>query len=149
MSDLGLLSYQYQELADLARQLKQWAVRIKCAHYNLPIPDEDLAVIELSVALSELARITCFLKDVVGQDEGAWSQDWLANPPLPTVLVERLNEAHVYELPLYVKQLKRLSEHLQKGVEALTDKDIALLDGIVLAADADANAVFRRLMRWK
>ena len=149
MSDLGLLSYQYQELANLARQLKRWAVRVKCARYNLPVPDEDLEGLDLPTSMKELGRITRFLKDVIAcEDEGAWPEHWLSEPPLPTVLVERLRVTHALDLPLYGRQLARLSDRLQKGIEALTDKDVDLLDGIVLAADADANAVFRRLMRW-
>jgi hypothetical protein len=149
MSDLGLLSYQYQELANLARQLKQWAVPIKCAYHHLPFPETDAAHPNLSTAVAEMEQIARFLSEVIVlEDEGAWPEKWLADPPLPTLLVERLRNAHAYELPLYVQQLSRLSEHLHKGVESLTARDVSLLDNIVLAADADVNAVFRRLMRW-
>ncbi len=149
MSDLGLLSHQYQALANLARQLKQWAVRVKCAHYNLPVP-EDIAAFDVPTAVNELARIMSFLKDVVGlKNEGEWPEHWLTEPALPSVLVEQLHNAHTHEMPLYIQRLEQLSEHLGKGAEALTDKDMTLLDSIVLAADADANAVFRRLMRWR
>ena len=148
MSDLGLLSYQYKELAELARQLKQWAVQVRCAYHDLPAPETNKAS-DLTTAIAELARVTRFLGDVIGlEDEGSWPKHWLADPPVPTVLVERLRDAHAYDRPLYIKQLARLAKHLDQGVEALTDRDMNLLDGIVLAAGADANAVFRRLMRW-
>lgn len=148
MSDLGLLSHQYRELADLARQLKQWAVQVRCAYHDLPASETDDAP-DLTIAMSELAQVTRFLADVVDlESEGAWPEHWLANPPVPTALVERLRDAHAHDRPLYIRQLTRLAEHLEQGGEALTDRDMSLLDSIVLAAGADANAVFRRLMRW-
>jgi hypothetical protein len=148
MSDLGLLSYQYKELAELAQQLKQWAVQVRRAYHDLPAPETDEAS-DLTTAMTELARVTRFLGDVIGlEDEGAWPKHLLADPPVPTVLVERLRDAHAYDRPLYIQQLARLAEHLDEGVGALTDRDMDLLDGIVLAASADANAIFRRLMRW-
>ncbi len=148
MSDLGLLSHQYKELAELARQLKHWAVQVRRVYHSLPAPETHEAS-DLTTAKTELARVARFLADVINcEDEGAWPKHWLVAPPMPTALVERLRDAHAYDRPLYVKQLARLAEHLDQDPEALTDRDMSLLDGIVLAASADANAVFRRLMRW-
>jgi hypothetical protein len=148
MSDLGLLSHQYKQLAELARQLRHWAVQVRRAYHNLPAPEPDNES-GLKTAMTELARVTRFLGDVIGlKDEGEWPRHWLAEPPVPTVLVERLRDAHAYDQPLYIRQLARLTENLDQGLEALTERDMSLLDGIVLAAGADANAAFRRLMRW-
>ncbi len=104
---------------------------------------------DLASALDGWMRIARFLRDVVGlEDEGAWPEEWISDLPLPTMVVERLREVHAYQRPLYLTQLERFAEHLDKGIDALTDKDMDLLDDIVLATTADANAVFRRLMRW-
>jgi hypothetical protein len=148
MGDLGLLSHQYKELADLARQLRQWAVQVRRSYHNLPIPGTDEEP-DLTTAIAELTEVARFLREVIElEDEGAWPEGWVANPALPIAVVERLRGMHAYDRPLYVKQLARLGEHLEQGREALTHTDLGLLDDIVLAAGADANAVFRRLMRW-
>lgn len=150
MSDLGLLSHQYQELAALARQVRQWVMQIKQAYYHLPSGEvHDAQSGDLPTAMTELARITEFLKDVVGfENEGLWPDRWLTEPPLPPVLVKRLHELHTFERPLYISQLALLTKHLKDDLDALTEKDLELLDGIALATNADVNAVFRRLMRW-
>lgn len=150
MSDLGLLSHQYQELATLARQIRQWVMQIKQAYYHLPGSEaDDVQSDELPTAMTELARITEFLKDVVGfENEGVWPDRWLAEPPLSPVLVKRLHESHAFERPLYISQLALLTDHLKDDLDALTEKDLELLDDIALATNADVNAVFRRLMRW-
>jgi hypothetical protein len=148
MSDLGLLSQQYKERAGLARRLRQWAVQVRRAYHSLPVPEID-GEPDLAIALTKLAHVARFLEDVIGlEDEGTWPRRWLVNPALPTVVVDRLREAHALDRPLYIKQLARLAEHLENGTDALTGRDLNLLDDIVLAAGADANAVFRRLMRW-
>jgi hypothetical protein len=151
MSDMGLLSQQYQALSALARQLRQYAVLIKRFHYHIPESAKEATTtsINLTTACAELARVTRFLRDVIEvENEGSWPEYWVANPPLPTGTIERLRAAHVYDMPLFVKRLERLAEHLEQGANTLVDKDIELLDSIVLAANADTNAVFRRLMRW-
>lgn len=151
MSDLGLLSHQYQELAALARQLRQWVMQVKQAYYHLP-PDNTEGVVEpddLITAMKELAHIAEFLKEVVGlENEGMWPDRWLADPPLPPMLVKRLRELHAFERPLYINQLAQLTSRLRNDIDALTEKDLELIDDVTLAMNADVNAVFRRLMRW-
>jgi len=151
MSDMGLLSQQYQALSALARQLRQYAVQIKRFYHHIPETTKEAATTppNLTTACAELARVARFLRDVIDvENEGAWPEHWLANPPLPTGTIERLRAAHIYDRPLFMRRLERLSEHLEQGANTLVDKDIELLDSIVLAANADTNAVFRRLMRW-
>lgn len=146
MSDLGVLSQQYQELTNLSRQLRHAAMQIHRAYHHIPGGEPNQP---LDIVLRQLAEIACFLRDVVGlDDEGQWPEKWLAALPLPTFVVERLRDAHTHDLPLYSKQLTRLAEHLERGIPQLTDTDLDVLDGIILAVGADANAVFRRMMRW-
>lgn len=150
MSDSGLLSYEYNELATLARQLKDWTIALKQVFYKIPQSTEEEAVqADLDTALRGLKRTVEFLCDVIEvEDEGAWPEHWLTSLPLPTLVVERLRKAHTFEGPLYVSRLERLRDRLQVGISSLTRKDIELIDDIVLATNADANAIFRRLMRW-
>ena len=149
MSDLGLLSQQYHELVGLARQVREWAIQVKRASYEIAPPQGDAMQASLDTSLSELARVMRFLRDVIAlEDEGAWPEQWLANPPLPTFLVERLRAEHALDLPRYQNQLARLTEHLERGVRELTETDLETLDSVVLAVNADVNAVFRRMLRW-
>lgn len=149
MTDLGLLSHQYQEFAELARRLRQDAAAIKIAFYNLPKEESQESEVELAEAMRELAQVSEFLRDVIDvKDEGKWSEQWVAAPPIPSAIVERLRDAHENDRPLYVKKIGTLAQHLNGTVADLTEQDMSLIDEIVLAANADATAVFRRLMRW-
>lgn len=149
MTDLGLLSHQYQEFAELARRLRQEAAAIKFAFYDLPESESPEPKVELTLAMRELAQVSEFLRDVIDvKDEGKWPEHWLAAPPIPSVIVERLRDAHENDRPLYRKKIEVLTQHLNGSVAELTEQDMSLIDEIVVAANADATAVFRRLMRW-
>lgn len=150
MTDLGLLSHQYQELATLARRLRLETALIKVSYHRLMGAENAQAQRDLGEAIKELSRIAEFLKDVVDvNDEGEWPQLWLASPPVPSVIVERLRQVHENDRPLYMEKLGHLKQHLDQSVQALNDQDMVLIDEIVLAANADASLVFRRLMRWR
>jgi hypothetical protein len=147
MSDLGLLSKQYKQLHELLRLLRQWITVIKQVHYNIGEPVESS---ELTGAANGLSRITTFLRDVIPtEDEGEWNEDWLLDPPLPTDVVEKIRETHSNDQSLYLQQLRKLTSHLEEEPMQLIDQDIEMLDGIMLAASADVNEVFRRMMRWE
>ncbi len=148
MSDLGLLSHQYQAMAELARQLRRDVLQIKRLYYGLPLSANDRGT-DIQASLAEFQRVVEFLCEVVPlAEEVAWPERWLDDPPLPSVLVENLRRIHTLDSPLYVKSLKKLEERLQQGIADLKEKDIFLLEEIAQSASTDANTVFRRLMRW-
>jgi hypothetical protein len=148
MSDLGLLSHQYQAMAELARQLRRDVLRIKRLYYGLPLPANDKET-DIKASLAEFRRIVEFLGAVVPlAEEEPWPERWLDDPPLPSALVENLRKIHTLDAPQYIKTLKRLEQRLQQDITALKEKDIFLLEEIAQSASADANTVFRRLMRW-
>ncbi|MBZ0317133.1 MAG: hypothetical protein K8L91_11995 [Anaerolineae bacterium] len=148
MSDLGLLSYKYQTMAELARRLRRNILLIKRHYYGLPLPKED-EDIEIGKVIVEFQEISKFLRDVISlSGEDAWPTNWLDEPPLPNALVEQLRKIHKLDRPQYIKALARLEQRLQ-DIVGLTEKDISLLEEIAYTASVDANSVFRKLMRWE
>ncbi len=148
MSDLGLLSYEYQMLLDLTQHLKEWVGQLKRLHFDLAVlegPDH----VSPGEAATSLELVVRFLCDVIGQEPSEWPEKWISALPLPVDIVDRLRELHSLDLPQYRQHLNTLAEHLDAGADSITDKDIVILDEIVAAAGADTNAVFRRLMRWR
>lgn len=147
MSDLGLLSYKYQTMAELARRLRRNVLLIKRLYYGLPVSEKDKET-DIRKMLVETQEIVEFLRDVVPlSEEDVWPARWLDESPLPNDLVEQLRKIHNLDKPQYVKTLTRLGQRLQ-DITALKEKDIFLLEEIAYAASADANTVFRKLMRW-
>src|SRR5690606_22715075 len=110
---------------------------------------ESIEVAELAQAADGLSRVSKFLRHVIpAEDEGEWGEEWIIDPALPIDVVEKIREAHSSNQALYLEQLSRLTSHLENDPRQLTNKDIAILDSIMLATSADVNEVFRRMMRW-
>lgn len=147
MSDLGLLSHKYQTMAELARRLRRNVLLTKRLYYGLPLPEKDKET-DIGKSLAEIQEIVEFLRDVVPlSEEDTWPVRWLDESPLPNDLVEQLRKIHTLDRPQYIKTLTKLGQRLQ-DITALKEKDISLLEEIAYAASADANTVFRKLMRW-
>jgi len=147
MSELGLLSYQYQALAELSRQLRNYIVYAKRIHYDLPIdPNDEL---NSTIVSTYFNKIVQFLSEVIDlENESSWPEDWIDDPPLPNAVVERLRLQHEFDRLFYTKQLQRLAERLESDLTLVTPKDIKLLEEIAQATNMDTTSVFRRLMRW-
>jgi hypothetical protein len=146
MSDLGLLSKQYQQLHEFLHRLRRWTTTIKQVHFKIGEQVDESDVID---ALNGVSRIATFLRHVIPKvDEGEWDREWILDPPLPVDVVERIREIHSSNQSLYIEQLQKFLSRLQEKPMRLTDKDIDALDEIMLAASADINEVFRRMMRW-
>lgn len=148
MSDLGLLSHQYQIMAASARRLRRNVLRIKRQYYGLPLPGSDTQA-DIKSSEAEMLVIVEFLRDVIPlTEEESVPVKWLDGAPLSNALVERLRKIHILDSPQYIKVLTRLEQRLQQGSTALNEKDLFLLEEIAQSANADANIVFRKLMRW-
>lgn len=148
MSDLGLLSHEYQRLLDLTQHLKELVGQLKRLHLGLAVlggPDHVLP----NEAATRLEPVIRFLYDVIGEEPSGWSENWITAMPLPMAVVDRLRELHALDLPQYRKHLESLADHLGAGADSISDMDLTILDEVVAAAGADTNAVFRRLMRWR
>src|SRR5437016_2830596 len=66
---------------------------------------------------------------------------------VPGALVARLRAARQGDLAYYLEDLEKAAARLRQGIDALTEADLALLDELAGAADAETSSVFRRLMR--
>ncbi len=149
MSDLGLLSHQYQELTEMSQRIRAWVVSIKRKHYGLDseVPTDEPE--QLAKARFGLANIALYLRDMLElDDQGLPPEKWISEPPLPISMVDRLRLDHQTDRDLFSARLQRLASRLSEKDHKLTEKDIAVLDEFLMAASADTNAVFRRLMRW-
>ncbi|MCL4732916.1 hypothetical protein KJZ71_03910 [Patescibacteria group bacterium] len=146
MSDLGLLSKQYEQLNVLLRRLRKWITVSKQVYYEL---GDGVDEIDKTEAVASLTNVVIFLEQVIpAEDEGEWAEEWIIDPPLPIEVVKKIREAHANNQPLFLDRLRRLTLHLKEDLMQLTDTDIEMLDEIMLAASADVNEVFRRMMRW-
>jgi hypothetical protein len=146
MSDVGIISYEYQKSSELAKGINDALMIVKKAHYQLPS----------STALSSerISESRHFLISVLHKLSHAFSAkaqaDVIEAPSeieLPGSLLQRIRTRQRPKLTYYLTDLKRASEHLEQGVEHLTDSDLRLLDDVCAAIDLQTATIFQKF--WK
>lgn len=146
MSDIGVISYEYQRSSELAEKINDALIVIKKAHYGLPsssvLPDE------------EISRSQQFLVDVLRKFLEAFSTKTRVNVAepsseiyLPGSLLQRIRTKHKPKLIYYLADLRKAAEHLEQGVDHLTDSDLSLLDDMCAAIDIQTATIFQKF--WK
>lgn len=145
MSDVSVLSHEYKRASELSQTINRALIKLKKARLGLPgsegIPPEELdasqrSLAEIVTALTGLLE----LAKVQRVPEAAGTR-------VPSALVARLRVERQGDLAYYLDDLKRVAAHLHEGPSKLSDTDLALLDQLATAADAETSKVFRQLMR--
>lgn len=146
MSDVGIISHEYQRSSELAKKINDALIVVKKAHYQLPS----------SSVLSgeEISRSQQFLINVLRKLSEAFSAEAQVNvmePPseidLPSSLLQRIRTRQKPKLIYYLADLRKAVEHLQQGVNYLTDSDLSLLDDMCAAIDIQTATIFQKF--WK
>jgi hypothetical protein len=143
MSDLSVLAQQYETTAELSRTINDAVIALKKVHERLPGADA-LTPGELRACRERLASIAEALSGLLDPGSGSDIPDASA---VTGSLVARLQAAHQGELTYFADDLRRTSRRLRCDDVLLTRRDLALLDQVATAADAETSHVFRRLMR--
>jgi hypothetical protein len=146
MSDIGVISHEYERSSELAKKINDALMTIKKAHYGLPgssvLPDEEIShsqqflidiLRKFLVALSAKARVNV--------TEPSSEID------LPGSLLQRIRTKQKPKLIYYLADLRKAAEHLEQGVDYLTDSDLILLDDMCAAIDIQTATIFQKF--WK
>jgi len=145
MSDMSVLSHEYKTASELSQQISTALILLKKVYYHLP-GAEAVTPEELDSHLLALANILTALVGLltVPRPQNATSAHAVT---IPEALVVRLQTERRGELIYYLDDLARVADRLRTKCMNLDDKDLALLDQLATAADAEASSMFRRLMR--
>ena len=145
MSDMSVLSHEYKTASELSQQISTALILLKKVYYHLP-GAEAVTPEELDSHLLALANILTALVGLltVPRPQNATSAHAVS---IPEALVVRLQTERRGELIYYLDDLARVADRLRIKCMNLGDKDLALLDQLATAADAEASSMFRRLMR--
>jgi hypothetical protein len=146
MSDVGVISHEYQKNSELAKQINDALIIVKKAHYQL--------LSSSALSNERISESRHFLVSVLRKLSGAFTAkarvDVIEAPSeidLPSSLVQRIRTKQRPKLTYYLADLKKASEHLEKGVEYLTDSDLRLLDDVCAAIDLQTAIIFQKF--WK
>lgn len=142
MSDLSVLWHEYERYEDLTRQMTADVIALKRVRYQLPGSHD--------ITGEERRAGTERLRNTVGAIVSALSSSPEGNDArlrLPGALVEQIRQTHGGLLPRFVEEVRTLHHHLSQGEEALTERDVALLDDLGNSVHSETSRVFRRLWR--
>ncbi len=147
MSDIGVLSQDYENTAELFRAINQAVILVKKRFYNLAgaaqVSDQ-----QLDAARQSLARIINELIAKLEAPAGGDTTEYDEEEPtgIPAFLVRRIEEKHQGNLNWYLEDLRALRRTLDYE-EPFTEEQIRYLDELCEQFDAETSALHRRLWR--
>ncbi len=145
MSDMSVLSHEYKTASELSQHISTALILLKKVYYHLPggeavMPEQlDSHLLALADMLTALVGLL-----TIPRPQNATSAQAVS---IPEALVVRLQTERRGELIYYLDDLARVADRLREKPLQLGDADLALLDQLATAADAEASSVYRRLMR--
>jgi len=145
MSDVGVLSHEYQSTSELSQAINTSLIVLKKVELGLP-GAETVAAAQVMACRSQLADI---LEILVKLLEVHRVTSLIASQVLlvPGAVVERLRKERNGDLAYYVQDLENLVARLRTDAPQLTSADFAILDHLATIADAETSGVFRQMMR--
>lgn len=140
MSDIGALSQEYANAAELSRSLNDATIMVKRQAFDLP-GGASVASDDLAESRQFLATIVAAIADALESTNAA-----AAAPVWADVLAARLQGKHRGEIAYFVDDLRRLNSALAASAP-VGDHEISTLDEIATTAGEETSQVFRRLIR--
>jgi len=142
MSDVSQLTYEYHRESALSERLNRGLIVLHKARLG----GAGTAPAEVAAGGLDLAAIIDDLLALLRPADGRGAPGVVAARG-PGALVARVQAERSGDLAYYAQDLERVAARLRDRPGAVTADDLALLDGLAAAADAEASRVFRRLMR--
>jgi len=144
MSETGIISQEYQDTAELFRDINRSVMLLKKHHFQLSgakqISDQDL--------LEARQLIASVLRQLVAKlnKEVSFATEEKMSSRVPPFFLKRLRERHRGELQWYVEDLQELRLAIEDA-QPLTDELIAHLDELCGQLDAETTSIYRKLWR--
>lgn len=144
MSETGIISQEYQNSADLFRDINQSVIALKKRHFNLAGATRITGE-EMSGAKRMLVAVLRRLIERLEPQSSARDADD-GSVQIPPFFLKRLQERHSGEIQWYVEDLREVAQAIEEE-RPLTDDLIARLDELCGQLDAETTAIHRRLWR--
>jgi hypothetical protein len=144
MSEVSVLSREYKTAADLSKAMSHALLVLKRA--SLGVEATPTTSSDLKHARRELASIVAALANLLDPATPAHG-DTTTAARIPGAVVARFQAEQRPKLDSYVEALRTTAGRLHEDPTGLSEDDLALLDGLTAAVDAEASRVYRRLMR--
>ncbi len=146
MSDVGVISYEYERTSKTADKINDALMTVKRKYYALassPTLLED--------KISESSKyLSCVLRTVISifsRRVDVDAIDPLFEADLSDALLQRIRANLTSEAIHHIAKLRETSAHLDQGVDSLTDSDLRVLDALFDAVDIQTTITFRQFSR--
>lgn len=145
MSDVSVLSHEYQSTSELSQAINTNLIVLKKVMLGLPGAENVAAtqVVACRAQLADVLEILVKLLDVHRATSLTASQVLT----VPGAVVERLRKERNGDLAYYLRDLENLIARLRTDSPQLTSADFAILDHLAAIADGETSGVFRQMMR--
>lgn len=144
MSDVSVLSHEYKTASELSQSINQALIVLKKTCLRLP-GAEAVTPEELDTSQHQLAEILTALR--IHLSGTAKMGGKATSVRIPGSLVSRLRAQRRGDLAYFLADVEQAAARLRQRPGKLTEGDLAVLDQIAAASDAETSSVFRRLMR--
>ena len=144
MSDVSILSQEYETAAQLSQKINRVAIYLK---------KNQLGLMSAPQETTDALRDAHYLVSVLNALCQRLDPDFFSNSTtssalnVPGSLVERVQSQHCGDMADYLEDLTRIAHQLSADTLELEDADLTLLDHLAGMVDAETSSVFRRLMR--
>lgn len=144
MSETGIISQEYQNAADLFRDINRAVVILKKCHFSLAgaiqITEQEM--------LESRQLLAGVLRQLVAKlgTETTLAQGETGQSQIPPLFLKRLYQKNQGALDWYVKDLEELRRVLEED-GPLTEEMIKRLDELCGQLDAETTSIYRKLWR--
>lgn len=144
MSDVSILSQEYETAAQLSQKINRVAIYLKKNQLGLVSASQ-----EAKAALTDAHYLVSVLNALCQRLDPEFFSHGPTSSALnvPGSLVERVQSQRCGDMADYLEDLTRIAQRLSAETLELDDADLSLLDQLASTADAETSSVFRRLMR--
>lgn len=146
MSDIGVISYEYQRSSELAKKINDALIVVKKVHHQLP-SSNVLSKEEISRSQQFLINVLRRLLQVFSAKVQVDVMETSSEIDLPGSLLQRIRTKQKPKLIYYLADLRKAAEHLEQGGDHLTESDLSLLDDMCAAIDIQTATIFQKF--WK
>lgn len=146
MSDVGVISHEYQRSSELAKKINDALMVVKKVHYQLP-SSSVLSDEEISESQHLLINVLRKLSEALSAKVQVNVMETATEIDLPSSLLQRIRTKQKPKLIYYLADLRKASGHLEQSIGSLTDSDLRLLDDVCATIDIQTTTIFQKF--WK
>lgn len=146
MAESSIVSRDYQRAARLAEVVSRGVLAVKRASLNIPSPEGDSEDLRSELA-AVLKAVVVALSEREAEDASGRESVRKARALLSSELIDSITQMRSGDLTYFVDDVRRAAEAIARGGTRLDEAELAVLEQIAGAADAEASRVYRRMLR--